>query len=583
MDVRSDCAAFLNQLEADTLVRDFETGFGEMEAVLETKWAFWDTLPHLLCGVAAANVVEARGCATLCLETYSQVPAESAHHRVANKFLNEGSVLGRQFRAFVAGAPLAELSLLELELFSLMACLTVERKVEGSHSVVKRLVSHRVAGGSFVSLRLRLSEIAQQMEHKPFLDRLLANIERNPRKLASRLHVDQHPDLVALALTQGEHASKARDAYRHILIRVVYRCDAASQFNGLSDVRKSHEAGAKAEAKKAEPFRAPPEKIPLSFESLMAHAGALHFTEVARNQTWYSLPAEVLSLLTPLKDALRTPARINLQAPAPAEEEPLADDVTHIWQAVDASSISVSGDIFFQVLHATASKQKVLAPRPGAGRRIQQGEMLITVHEGKEADDGSPLLSIRPWVGNSSCSARLLNSSKLLERASDVCHRLQKWQPISELQYAFVDGPNDTEVVQVVSAMVAMGAFHAGEGFDRKSGLSVAPTDARLQATLSRLTHAGLVVNVSNKWYFTPLGAKNLCTFAGVRAPQRAIDVRPGLPISGKTHYELLRFLSERGWAWRKMPGKKPPPYLIADASDATRIFYSSGMEPYKP
>jgi hypothetical protein len=82
-------ARFQAKSDLDILVSDFLTGAAREEDVLTQKWAFWEQLPHYLCGLGSHDLAEARTCGAACIAMYDRNPAAGAHHRVSHKFLSQ--------------------------------------------------------------------------------------------------------------------------------------------------------------------------------------------------------------------------------------------------------------------------------------------------------------------------------------------------------------------------------------------------------------------------------------------------------------------------------------------------------------
>ena len=112
---------------------------------------------------------------------------------------------------FVDGETLASLPALNREISSLMFSLTVERLIEGTHSILTRFVSHRTTTGTYVSFRLRLREIESFVEQDPgFLVSLADNMVRHPIELAKQLRVEEHPSLIDCQLRMQAGECSAR-------------------------------------------------------------------------------------------------------------------------------------------------------------------------------------------------------------------------------------------------------------------------------------------------------------------------------------------------------------------------------------
>eukprot|EP00969_Alexandrium_andersonii_P174255 7704373-Alexandrium_andersonii.AAC.1 len=112
-------------------------------------------------------------------------------------FLESSSHLQASLIRFVHGPSLAELLVLRGRLSKLMFTLTIERKTDGKHSSVKRLIGHRGrAGGSFVPFRLRVGELEACLDNDGVgpLQCVADHVERSGRVLGKRLGWGGRPD-----------------------------------------------------------------------------------------------------------------------------------------------------------------------------------------------------------------------------------------------------------------------------------------------------------------------------------------------------------------------------------------------------
>ena len=96
-------AVGLTPPELNVIIEDFERGVAAVLNILEMKWAFWESLPWLLCGVGATSREAGRACAQRALDIYDKNPVAGAHHRVSNLYLAHGSFLRAQLQNFVQG------------------------------------------------------------------------------------------------------------------------------------------------------------------------------------------------------------------------------------------------------------------------------------------------------------------------------------------------------------------------------------------------------------------------------------------------------------------------------------------------
>ena len=441
-DLRGDAALFVRREDSDIVVEDFLKGAAELEAVLEMKLNFWQALPWLLCGLGDHDLGASRACAIRCMQMYDDVPIEAAHHRVTNKFLAAKGLLRSQLQLYVNGRPLDELPELQHEIACLMFSLTVERIIEGTHSVLKRLVQFRMTGGSFISFRLRLKEMEALAEaDDTFIAKLAEKCERHPRKFAELLRVDEHPQLQELSWRIQQQGDRvAREDYRKFLAHIIYRCDMSTQFFDHSATKKEHKRAKETRGKAAAGYVAKTAKRALTEDAVISHAMVLHFQDVASPDHWYSLPSQFLKMCAPLKVALQTPAA---QAACTASGDELEDDTMHDRFTSSFKELECGDRIFFRILSTRSDRAKVIVPDVGAGGRLRKGDMTITVHaplNSQETED-LPMLSLQPWQGASASSAFVLKGFPELEALPDLHTSFLTWTRRSSLQYfGFFEG-----------------------------------------------------------------------------------------------------------------------------------------------
>ena len=141
-------------------------------------------------------------------------------------FMRKQTASRQQVEELATGRPLNQLPELHIEVAKLKVVPTVERRIEGQHSLVCRSTVHRKVSGACVSLRLPMSQVANALRNdSDWVKQLALQIEAHPGRLTQQLGLGMYPALLCL-----QFATVHRQRWRKILAAVVYRCDAESQF-----------------------------------------------------------------------------------------------------------------------------------------------------------------------------------------------------------------------------------------------------------------------------------------------------------------------------------------------------------------
>ena len=130
------------------------------------KFAFWENIPHLLCGLAHFDTAKATMCAEKCLLQWDQHPDVASHHKLSVLFLDPASSpLRSGIERMRAGEPLtAQAQDFQLAVLRFLLVPVVERSIEEKHARIHRQVLRgRRHGGAYVSLNVRMAEIQHRM------------------------------------------------------------------------------------------------------------------------------------------------------------------------------------------------------------------------------------------------------------------------------------------------------------------------------------------------------------------------------------------------------------------------------------
>ena len=124
---------------------------GRQESIVEIKWINFESLPWALAGLGDEDEDVAKQLGTTLKQRY-QDTRHLQHHRVTIDFLDPDRSrkreLQQQFELFLTGVALAMLPVLDKEVALLMFMFIIESRVEGAHSVLKRIWAFRNACGA---------------------------------------------------------------------------------------------------------------------------------------------------------------------------------------------------------------------------------------------------------------------------------------------------------------------------------------------------------------------------------------------------------------------------------------------------
>ncbi len=216
---------------------------------------------------------------------------------------------------------------------------------------------------------------------------------------------------------------------------MAYRCDGQTKFQSQAAAVEANERGKKRLRKEQKPFHAKPLKIPLTWNNVQGHAELLHFQDTARPQGWYSLPVACLGRMTPLVDRLMHAV----------DSDALLDDGSSLFQRVGgaAADLASNGRIFFRVLSGRSGLAHVVGPYPGAGRKLSEHDMSITLHAVLDDTDPNVIMcDLSPWHdAYKYSSSRVISMSDIMEHVMangvSFLDEFLEWRPQGRMEFAF--------------------------------------------------------------------------------------------------------------------------------------------------
>ena len=547
-----------------------------MLLLLRMKTAYLQKLPWLLAGLAHTCQETSRQIGRRILEQWMEDPRPEAHHRITAALLCPGPFMD-SLQDWVAGAELQNLSDIFLRhVAAWRFAPIVETTIEEKHARVSLAKRRHHIGPVRISLANRLPLLERWVKRGHVSAKELLDFFTQCRSLKavpSLLNLVNHPAL-------DDEYFKRPAKMRVKLAAIMYRCD-------LSDMYKSHDSFAKANEKLKR--KAVDQQLKLLDRCA---AGALTHETVLRNAMqchllalhdendgacFYSCSSRCLNLQS-VSAALSEPLskQRRLAAGGPRDEELLPPDV----DICDVPSNSVT----FQIVMKNPADKKVIRPSVGAGGRLSKGAVVVS-H--KLLSNTDALTEDALLVSPSSAAMDDLGGqfllSGLLGNIDDIQTCMRKWNSVGlawTLQNSVSYGFEHGHLHDLLQGMVAAGAYEMN---CESLGYSALPEQLPVLQKLEQhdlVTYAG---DADVRWYFTELGAQELCSCTALSKPSRVFSARENIPLHDRSAYELMLELMDRGWQWQRwVPLSKRTRRMVAAgqnfeayARDGPKIFYS--------
>ena len=594
--------ARLSPEQRDQIVLDWEAGKKKLVEVLESKFAYWQCLPHRLCGLGSSCEEAARECLQVCFQLFAQSADNVMHHPLVLLVCHPaGRLYGLALR-FLAGESLRlpELKPLRQLAARLRAILVLERSIEAKHRINKlasRASPH--AGGAFVNVSLKLPDFLRRLHEDPQLMTQLLhhmNTHVGHKAILQSAQLTGHPTVLKEIADRGH-------LRRTTAMKVVYRLDPATQHKEKKAVGDALEASRKEEKKRRQVDEEA--RVNTSRHMLSAHA-LQQFRKVADKDAYYSItfpPASFPALLEALHGtrdlfALPLPALSDAEArPAllwPGDPERLVafDDAEahpcfHEQQSSEAMQTLLATDItVFSVANLNPSKRRMIRP---VGSNLSSEDVSIALHEAlcvEKVPGGHRLLLSTSGVAtpiageegaqHSQGSTKLL-TQRHLESIGNIMNDFLKWRHTGTLVYRPRSFPEalplevHARAADLLTAIVACGATEPDGS--KEYAVPVAAASAfEDRNLLSRLSELGLVTNKHhamleagnlpyNGWVLTRHGCESLRSYAVLHKATPALAPRPEIKNEDKTIFEQVLALRDVGWRAMPLPRPLPPPY----------------------
>ena len=164
---------------------------------------------------------------------------------------------------------------------------------------------------------------------------------------------------------------------------------------------------------------------PLTFDRVLGRAVISPFREVCSSAAVYSLLVSAFGQLSEAAACLSTATARLAQVARVEEGSVLEDDAhargTHAERQAASASVQHNDCVFFQALHANPGLQKVVAPATGAGRRLRNTDMMISLHRVLRQDGDNLVVSLEPHRSPSQSAVHVVSAlemhGKLLAKA----------------------------------------------------------------------------------------------------------------------------------------------------------------------
>ena len=561
--------------------RDYLEGMRHLAFMMKLKFSFWEELPYALCGVAHYEESKARSAAQACLAKFEDVIAKrsgdsSGMHALTIAWLSQGT-LRDALVLFAQGVSRNDLRLawLKYNCARLLFVPILERSVEGRHAVVKKATLHaRNHNGSYVSCRLRVKELLDHGHRTPVaLQEIAAFLGqvRIAKWLMRHVGLAGHP---AATRVEGDVSDSLAD-------KIVYRLDAATQF---ADLRHAAAGGGLGGEPNLEPV------VLSSGAGVLRWAALDHFRETLDPSGWFLARIGQPAAQGP-DDGIRNPSGLPFQSLAEAlspsftASVAIADD-GQIIQFEDEDPGRLRADsldllpgimfggishklMLFRVAHLTPSSLR--RARGDTSARLMPRDIGINIFDVEHLDQERHEMVTRalPLGDVSSC----MSSALAVINESLFSSRVYTFEAEPHILHTLppVDGISRDVAQEVTNKLVSANALPGeGQHFLLRAD---APAAATQLAYLRACEGQGLVVcerdiGDATSWVFTARGVAATRLTYSLREPRSVLKHRNLEDRSLWTRYELMSFLSTRGWgqfAWRKGMKRPLPLALAAD------------------
>ena len=533
--------------------RDLEHGQAVMVSLLQQKTQFCKALPWLLCGIAHTDLSVARRYAQLCIDRFEEDPRQVAQHRISWELLRRDSYFRRELECFISGSDIAQLSAdFVRQIATFRFCIVVETTVEAKHSRVTSMRRQHAAGPVRVSLSNRLPLMERWLKRGQLDMVKLVHYFDQSRKIveaAKLLNLEDHPCLVGFSESKGRGQKDSKVLYW--LTKVLYGVALESMYRSTAKAGK-HDATLKRKAKDMETklLRSGPRAT--SFQALEAELMRDHMAQRFSTDYVYSCSSSIL-LVQPLASCLQGPrskrARLlpALDGPVLALEDGASDPIQ-----CDVEIEAQVGDIlYFKVVSSSFGNKKTVKMPMGAGGRIEQNALTLTMHDHIEGAEDPPIVSSRP--------TRTDGTTHVLHGwdcpnviMKEFCTRYVEGRVFWTLPVASTpEGFSQLQVLQLSEKLMRAGSYYGIRHVVRGIALREEEQALALDLAVGPGLPGFCEVLPNGTWVLSELGTKALSACRALSSPQLLFDPRAGVPEEELTPFELVQKLIAEGWVWK--------------------------------
>ena len=438
---------------------------------------------------------------------------------------------------------------------------------------------------------MREFEVRTELD-KSFFAQVASQMERvrNAKLQCQALRLQDHPRVLALrSLDIGRPRSGHHSKYEKLVAEIVYRCDPESQFRDVSKValanatrileaRKEHRLVAAGESKAlcdGPPSRDRGLRRPMQdhLRTLCRRGGtglAFSMLVPASPNSSHQLGTAALPdlLQSPVgRPRLLLPVRPLSNACLRADVGPEDFDDTSVDDVAGGAPTHdrTTAEVHMTVVHAHGSAAHTPWISVGAGRRLGDEDIVVSIHEMVSCLAGSRFVVARPkHVGVSGKNTLGVLSVLGLEPAVLRAHTMS-WHS-DEKAYCIRGVVADDHAIDLVTRLVSAGAFPCGPLDAKPLEVAKVAEQLHIHERLVEMSHPAahpdLVqclgdTHVSSKWALTAKGASQLEMLHVRRSPTPVFELPASVPpLCEMIAYELILHLEAQGFVWHALPSR---------------------------
>lgn len=440
----------------DIVLHDCRAGQKYLMGLLQLKTAFWFQLPWLLVGLAHFDEQVAKQIARRAIQLFENDRRQDAHHRLTWLWLHPGGTLRKQLQAY------ADTPALRVEIgqpffrmvVRLRLVIVVETTMEAKHLRMTIARRCRHIGPVRVSLSNRLLLLERWLcRDQNHIEQVVSAFSkaRSLRKACMLLGVDRHP-----ALLGNDKISRrgGTSALHTLLTSVFYHCNIMSVYRELRAAALEDKAAKDKQRRRDTKLTTAPTG-PITWPMVHHKAMLDHFMCTIDRTCFYSCPSALMRL-TSLSSVLEQPATKRLRA----ESGPLESTGDLLTGDGGASNL-----VYFQSTYTHVGRKKTVRTSVGAGGRLKDSDILVSVHNRLTGFGGELVLANRAATASEDeCPSFLLE--ELSHDDKEVAQHMLRYTTANQ-HWTIIGldppaGLSDGDVASVLSEFMVKGALPGG-------------------------------------------------------------------------------------------------------------------------